>query len=78
MRERVPLDWAASFGSQGVALMVVADRTNNAAIAETAGRQIQMAYEVMQSGGQERTVLPGIAVPPLRRARRGATAALPA
>ena len=52
-RERVPLDWAASFGNQGVAMMVIADRTNDAAIAEAAVRQIEMAYETTQSGGQE-------------------------
>ncbi len=26
-RERVPLEWAASFGNQGVAMMLIADRT---------------------------------------------------
>ena len=38
-RERAPLDWAASFGSQGVAMMLIADRTNDAAMAETAVRK---------------------------------------
>ena len=42
-RERVPLDWAASFGNQGVAMMLIADRTNDGAMAETAVQQIQAA-----------------------------------
>ena len=42
-RERVPLDWAASFGRQGVAFMLIADRTNDAVVAETALRQIEAA-----------------------------------
>jgi tetratricopeptide (TPR) repeat protein len=52
-RERVPLDWAATLGNQGVALMLIADRTNNAAIAEIAVGQIETAYETLRSGGQE-------------------------
>ena len=52
-RERVPLDWATSFGNQGVALMLIADRTNDAASAETAVAQIEAAYETLRSGGQE-------------------------
>ncbi len=46
-------DWAASFGNQGVALMLIADRTNDAALAETAVQQIETAYETERSGGQE-------------------------
>ena len=42
-RERVPLQWAASFGNQGFAMMLIADRTNDDAMAETAFRQIQTA-----------------------------------
>jgi len=52
-RERVPLQWAASLGSQGVALMVIADRTNDAAGAGTALGQIETAYETLRSGGHE-------------------------
>jgi hypothetical protein len=33
--------------------MLVADRTNDAAGAETALRQIETAYEALRSGGQE-------------------------
>ena len=42
-RERVPLQWAASLGNQGVALMLIADRTNDVVVAETAVRQIETA-----------------------------------
>ena len=52
--ERVPLDWATSFGSQGVALMLIADRDNDGAVAETGVQQIEAAYEVLRSAGQER------------------------
>ena len=51
-RERVPLSWARSFGNQGVALMLIADRANDAAMAETAVQQIETAYETERSGGQ--------------------------
>jgi tetratricopeptide (TPR) repeat protein len=54
-RERVPLQWAKSFGSQGVALMRLAERTRDARIAETACQQIEAAYEIMRSGGHERS-----------------------
>jgi hypothetical protein len=50
-RERDPLDWAESFGHQGIASILVADRTNDGAAAETAVRQIQAAYERERSGG---------------------------
>jgi hypothetical protein len=52
-RERMPLQWAASTGNQGVAMMVIADRTDDAALAETAVQQIEAAYEMTQSGGHE-------------------------
>jgi hypothetical protein len=52
-RERVPLQWAASFGNQGIALMLIADRNNDAAGAGAALRQIETAYEVLRSAGQE-------------------------
>jgi hypothetical protein len=50
-RERVPLDWAATFGNQGLAMMVIADRTNDGALAETAVTQVAVAYETMRDGG---------------------------
>jgi hypothetical protein len=52
-RERVPLAWAATTGNQGVAMMVIADRTNDVALADAAVLQIEAAYETTQSGGQE-------------------------
>ena len=42
-----------SFGSQGVALMLIADLTDGANMAETAVRQIETAYETTRSGGDE-------------------------
>jgi len=54
--ERVPLDWAVSFGSQRVALMLIADLPNGANMAETAVRQIEIAYETTRSGGDEPTL----------------------
>jgi hypothetical protein len=51
--ERVPLQWAASVGSQGVAMMLIADRANDAALAETAVMQVGAAYETLRDGGQQ-------------------------
>ena len=50
-RDRVPLDWAMSFGNQGVALLLLADRRNDAVLAETALRQIATARDVTRDGG---------------------------
>jgi hypothetical protein len=47
-RERVPLDWAMSFGNEGVALMLSAERRGDAAVAETALSQINTAFETMR------------------------------
>ena len=33
--------------------MLIADRTNDAAVAETAAQQIETAYETTRSGGEE-------------------------
>ena len=52
-RERVPLNWTVSFGNQGLALMLIADRNNDGAVAETAVQQIEAAYEGLRSAGQE-------------------------
>jgi hypothetical protein len=49
----VPLDWARSFGNQGVAMMLIADRTNDGALAETAAAQIQTAYQTLRDRGDE-------------------------
>ena len=53
-RERVPLDWAASLGNQAIALMVIADRTNDAETAETAVGQIETACATLRDGGHAR------------------------
>jgi hypothetical protein len=50
-RERVPLDWAMSFGDEGVALMLLAERRRDAAMAKTALDQINTAFETMRDGG---------------------------
>jgi hypothetical protein len=52
-RERVPLRWAVSFGNQGGAKMLIADRSNDCALAETAVKQIEAAYETLRDGSQE-------------------------
>jgi hypothetical protein len=52
-RARVPLSWALSFGDQGIALMLIADRTNDSAAAEAALGQIETAHETARSGGDE-------------------------
>ena len=50
-RERVPLNWAMSFGNQGVAMMRLAERTKDAAMAKAAVAQISAAYETLRAGG---------------------------
>jgi hypothetical protein len=50
-RERVPLDWAATIGAQGAALMLIAQRTDDAATAKTATQQIDVAFQTLRDGG---------------------------
>jgi hypothetical protein len=50
-RDRVPLDWATSFGSEGFALMHLVERRGEAAMAETALSQIHTAFETLRDGG---------------------------
>ena len=50
-RERAPLQWAMSFGSEGVALILLAERRGDAAMAKTALSQINAAFETMRDGG---------------------------
>jgi hypothetical protein len=50
-RARVPFDWAVSTGNQGEALMHLAERTRDAAMAETAFRQIETASKTLRPGG---------------------------
>jgi hypothetical protein len=49
-RERVPLIWARNFGNQGVALMHLAERRKDFAMAGAAGLQIETALEVVRGG----------------------------
>lgn len=53
IREKVPLQWAESFGGEGVALMLIADRTNDPAAAAASLSQIQAASDAMRSGGDQ-------------------------
>jgi hypothetical protein len=50
-RERVPVDWASSFGQEGIALMLLAERSGDAVMAETALSQINVASETMRNAG---------------------------
>jgi hypothetical protein len=50
----VPLDWAQSLGRQGIALMLIAERRDDAVMAETALSNINMAFETMRDGGDAR------------------------
>ena len=52
-RERAPLDWAASLGGQGAAMILIADRTNDGALAATGVTQIELAYGTLRDGGQQ-------------------------
>jgi len=53
-RERAPLDWARSFGSEGVTLMLLAERRGDATMAETAFSQINAAFQTLRDGGHAR------------------------
>jgi uncharacterized protein (DUF2267 family) len=50
-RERVPLDWAATFSNQAHAMILIAVRTNDGALAEIAFQQIQTALATLRDGG---------------------------
>ena len=47
----MPLLWATSFGNEGVALMLLAERRADAVMAKTALSQINTAFETMRDGG---------------------------
>jgi tetratricopeptide (TPR) repeat protein len=49
--ERYPLDWAETLGNEGLALVLLAERRQDAAMAGTALSQINKAIETMRSGG---------------------------
>ena len=46
-----PLDWVGSFGNEGIALMLLAERRGDVGMAETALSQIKVASEIMRDGG---------------------------
>ena len=50
-REQVPLDWATSMGNQGIALMTLAARLNDPSKAQTAAKQIEVAFVTLRDGG---------------------------
>ena len=50
-RERVPLRWAMSTGSQGVAIMLLAERRGDPEIAKLAVEQIEAAFTTSRDGG---------------------------
>jgi hypothetical protein len=52
-RDRVPLDWAMSFGNQGVALMHLAERIRDATMAESAFVQIEAALKTARAESRE-------------------------
>jgi tetratricopeptide (TPR) repeat protein len=49
--DRGPLQWAMSWGNQGQAMSVLADRTNDLDLATTALRQLTEAEAQMRAGG---------------------------
>ena len=55
-RERVLLDWAAAYGNQGVAMILIADRINDSALAEIAVQQIEAAHETLREGGHQKAL----------------------
>jgi hypothetical protein len=50
-RERVPRDWAETFGYQGLALMNLAERAKDAVMAQTALLQVETAIETLRARG---------------------------
>ena len=50
-RERYPLDWAGTLGNEALALMLLAERRQDAAMAAAALSQINKAVETMRNGG---------------------------
>ena len=50
-RERVPLQWAMDTGNQGVALMLLAERSGDAKLAKLGVQQIEAAFTISGDGG---------------------------
>jgi tetratricopeptide (TPR) repeat protein len=68
-RDRVPLGWAMSFGDEGETLMDLAERSKNLAMAETALRQIEVAFEVLHTAGHASATDYDALLPTARRIR---------
>jgi hypothetical protein len=52
-RERVPLNWAISHGSEGVALMQIAERRGDLSAARAALNRIEAAMNTSREGGHK-------------------------
>ncbi len=52
-RDRVPLDWAATWGNMGEAMTVFADRSNDLAMARQALHQLEEAEAALREGGHK-------------------------
>ena len=50
-RERNPLDWAGALACQGVNLSLIAERTSDPTVAETAVNKIETAFETLRVSG---------------------------
>jgi hypothetical protein len=48
-----PIDWASTFGDQGVAMSLIADRTNDGALSETAVAQIGGLRDATRRGPKD-------------------------
>jgi hypothetical protein len=55
-RDRVPLDWAASTGNQGVTFVLLAERLDAPIRATSAVKQIEEALVTIQNGGNAAAV----------------------
>ena len=51
-RQRAPLKWGVTLGEQAIAMVVLADLTNDGTMADTAVAQIQSVIETIRDGGQ--------------------------
>jgi hypothetical protein len=52
-RDRVPLDWAVTWGNMGAALTLLADRTDDLPLARQALQQLEAAEAVLRDGGHQ-------------------------
>jgi hypothetical protein len=56
-RQRMPDEWARTFGDEGLVLMLLAERSGNVAQAAIALSQINEAFEALRDGGNARSAL---------------------